>query len=782
MSRSLVLPPALEAAATPRVATIDVSVVIVTYNVRGFLEQALRSVEQASAGLEVETWVVDNDSADGSVEMVRERFPGVHVIANQENVGFAVANNQAIRQAAGRYILVLNPDTILQEDTLRELVAFMDATPDAGAAGCRILNPDGTFAPESRRAFPDPAIAFYRISGLSKLFPKSPRFGRYNLTYLPIDEVCEVDALSGSCMMVRAEAVLDGSGLADAFAGAVGVRGSRASDLEAGSTPSRMGGGQGTTALEVVEEDGSTSRTDGANDDSQPRGQGGAVSTSRMDGSRRNGQLRGRTAEPGTRTAPAKASASPEPRPAGLFDEGFFMYGEDLDWCYRIQQAGWRIYYTPSTQIVHYKGESTKKGDLRYVLLFYGAMLRFVEKHVAHRPGAGAWDRIASSALALGIRGGIVVRAVVAALGRAAKALAGPAVDFVLAWAGLVVTAFAWSRVSGFSFDSSYYGVFLPGYAAALVVSTAATGGYRHGGRPFMGVLGGLGLAGLAVPAVTYFVPALGISRAVIGAGLVVAAALLLGRRVWQRAAKRAPRNVLVVGDADEADRLRRLLDERLHGLRVVGYVSNRVEDGDVPYVGRPRQLRDLARLHGADDVVFASDSLTNTAILDGMRALRDLPVQLKILASGRDQIIGKASVEDYAAPLMAAERAVARLRPSWSRRVLEVPVACAFVLLGPAVQGLANATSSKRLRRLAVFASRMPSVLAGRRALVGYDPTGPHPPPAWGLPPGVVSVLDTKRPRPATITEAHRAYWFYARHQSAWLDLEVLFRALTRG
>ncbi len=200
-------PPALAPASGSEAAVVDVSVVIVTYNVREFLDQALRSVESASAGLTVETFVVDNDSADGTAAHVAERFPDVRLIANEENVGFAVANNQALREAAGRYVLVLNPDTILQEDTLRELVAFMDAHPDAGAAGCRILNPDGTFAPESRRAFPTPAVAFYRISGLSRLFPRSPRFGRYNLTYLPVDEVCEVDALSGSCMMVRREAM-----------------------------------------------------------------------------------------------------------------------------------------------------------------------------------------------------------------------------------------------------------------------------------------------------------------------------------------------------------------------------------------------------------------------------------------------------------------------------------------------------------------------------------------------------------------------------------------------
>ena len=727
------------APAPPATDVVDVSVVVVTYNVREFLEQALGSVERASAGLSVETFVVDNDSADGSAEMVRDRFPDVRLIANEENVGFAVANNQALREARGRHVLVLNPDTILQEDTLRTLVAFMDGHPDAGAVGCRILNPDGTFAPESRRAFPTPAVAFYRIVGLGRLFPKSPRFGRYNLTYLPVDEVCEVDALSGSCMMVRREAMWGGEGTGDG-----GLEGPAESALEwAPVAPGFRDGGP----------------------------------------------------------APPDASTSQPPVPspprgAGLFDEAFFMYGEDLDWCYRIQRAGWRIYYTPDTQIVHYKGESTKKGDLRYVVLFYGAMLRFVEKHLAGGAGAGVSERLGSGALAFGLRVGIVARAVVAAVGRLGRGLARPAAEAGLAWVALAAAAWAWSRADAFAFAPAFYGVVVPAYAAALVGGVALVGGYPRGRWPLRPVVWGAALAGLAVAAASFFVPAIGFSRAALALGFPAATGLLLAARARRRAAGRAPRRALVVGTADEAERLRRLLDGRLRpDATVVGYVADAPgadrAGGDggagaappaVPHVGRPRQLRDLARLQHADEVVFAADSLTNTAILEGMRALRDLPVQLKILASGHDRIIGKAHIEDYAAPLLEAERAVAPLRAGWTRRALEVPVASAFTLLAPALRLAAGLRPTARWRRLAAFAARMPSVLAGRRALVGYDATGPHPPPAWGLPPGVVSVLDTRRPRPATITEAHRAYWFYAQRQSVWLDAEILVRALLHG
>ena len=693
-------PPARLRTAPPapaREAAPDVSVIIVTYNVREFLAQALDSVADASQGLDVETFVVDNDSADGSADMVREHYPDVRLIANTDNVGFATANNQAIRQAQGRYLFILNPDTLLQEDTLRELVAYMDARPDAGAAGCRILNPDGTFAPESRRAFPTPAVAFYRISGLGRLFPNSPRFGRYNLTYLPRDRDCEVDALSGSCMMVRRDAVLGREG-------------------------------------------------DGASD-----------------------------------ARPAASEAGTPRQPAGLLDEAFFMYGEDLDWCYRIQQAGWSIRYTPSTQIVHYKGESTKKGDLRYVMLFYGAMLRFVEKHLAHQPGAGGLDRAASKALALAIRVGIVIRGALAALRRVGRRVAPPLADGALAWGALAGAATLWSLRWDGAFGVPFYTVVLPLYALALVAGVALAGGYRGARRPLRPVWVGVTLAFLAVSTVSFFVSSIAFSRATLGAGYGLAALVLALRRMRSRPAGGSGRTI-VVGSSEEAARLSRLFEghPRPH-LDVVGYVSDAAAPSAVPHLGPSRQLRDLVRLWDVEEVVFAADSLTNTAILDGMRSLSDRPVRLKILASGRDQVIGKASVEDLSAPLLDAERAVAPLRSATARRALELPVAALAILLRPAIELAARLRPSERRTRLAAFARAMPDVWRGRRALVGYHADGPHPPAAWGLQPAVVSVLETLPAPPQTIVDAHRAYWFYARHQSARLDLEVLANALGR-
>jgi GT2 family glycosyltransferase len=194
--------------------TYDLSVVIVNYNVVFFLEQCLNSVKAASKNLKVEIFVVDNNSVDGSVELVKEKFPEIILIENKVNTGFSKANNQAILNSKGRYVLLLNPDTVVEEDTFDKTVKFMDQQSDAGGLGVRMIDGKGKFLPESKRGFPSPAVAFFKIFGLSRLFPKSKFFGKYHLGYLSEFETNEVDVLSGAFMLMRKE-TLDKVGLLD---------------------------------------------------------------------------------------------------------------------------------------------------------------------------------------------------------------------------------------------------------------------------------------------------------------------------------------------------------------------------------------------------------------------------------------------------------------------------------------------------------------------------------------------------------------------------------------
>ena len=256
---------------------MTLSVVIVNYNVKHYLEQCLDSVCRAAQGLQVEVFVVDNLSTDGSIPYLRERYPNITFIENKENVGFARANNQAIRLSKGKYVLLLNPDTIVAEKTFADFITFMDTHPEAGAAGAYMLRTNGTFAPESRRGLPTPFVAFCKMSGLSAIFPYSRIFGKYYMRYLDENVPNEIEVISGAFMWLRREA-LD---------------------------------------------------------------------------------------------------------KAGLLDEDFFMYGEDIDLSYRIIKNGYKNYFLPS-RMLHYKGESTEKSSYRYVYTFYEAMRLFFRKHYAH--------------------------------------------------------------------------------------------------------------------------------------------------------------------------------------------------------------------------------------------------------------------------------------------------------------------------------------------------------------------------------------------------------------
>lgn len=268
---------------------LDLAIVVVSYCTRELLRDCLRSVYASQGPFTFEICVVDNASTDGSAEMVAREFPQAALIANQENRGYPAANNQGLRAfgfGAGehdegatdppRFALLLNSDTEVPPDGLKRMVDFMGDHPEAGAAGPKLVRPDGSLDLACRRSFPTPEVSFYRMIGLSRLFPESRRFGRYNLTYLDPDQLAEVDSVVGAFMLVRREAIDE----------------------------------------------------------------------------------------------------------AGLMDESFFMYGEDLDWAYRIKSAGWKIYYNPEVRVLHVKKASTRQNP-RAQLEFYRAMEIFYQKHYA---------------------------------------------------------------------------------------------------------------------------------------------------------------------------------------------------------------------------------------------------------------------------------------------------------------------------------------------------------------------------------------------------------------
>lgn len=196
---------------------MDLSILIVNYNTCQLTVDCLRSVFASETGYTYEVIVIDNNSKDASVQTLREQFPQVKLIENTENTGFAKANNQGMAVSQGRYVLLLNSDTVIQTDTIQTMVAFMDDHPSVGASGCKIILPDGSLDKACKRGFPTPSASFYYAFGLSKLFPNNPRFNQYQLGYLDPDQEYPVDCLVGAFMLVRKETLEQVGGLDETF-------------------------------------------------------------------------------------------------------------------------------------------------------------------------------------------------------------------------------------------------------------------------------------------------------------------------------------------------------------------------------------------------------------------------------------------------------------------------------------------------------------------------------------------------------------------------------------
>lgn len=521
---------------------MKLSIVIVNYNVEHFLEQCLSSVRKAIANIEAEVFVVDNNSVDGSLKMLADKFPEVKVIANKNNVGFSRANNQAIRVSTGEYVLLLNPDTVVEDDTFTKTIAFMDEHPDAGGLGVKMVDGKGRFLPESKRGLPTPATAFYKMFGLTKLFPHSKRFARYYLGHLDNDEINEVEILSGAFMLMRRETL----------------------------------------------------------------------------------------------------------NKCGLLDETFFMYGEDIDLSYRIILAGYKNYYYPKTRIIHYKGESTKKTSVNYVLVFYKAMEIFVKKHFAN-DGAKTFSFFINLA--------IYFKAFLALLSQFFSKAVQPLIDTVLGYAGLATISYWWGNMTVYNGTGSYpttlFAIILPIYLLIWLIISYFSGGYD---KPYKiaPAAGGVFLGSFLILVLYALLPEqLRFSRALILFGMIWVAAemsitrwigYLLKRPNFQYG-KNAKKRFLVIGSEDETKRVEQLLQSTSIKPDFIGLISPD-ESNNIPnnYLGNLNQVPDIIDIYKINEIIFCSKDLSHQLIIDKMEEWHS-SLDYKIAPEDTLSIIGSNSI-----------------------------------------------------------------------------------------------------------------------------------------
>lgn len=685
---------------------MTLSIIIVNYNVREFLEQALLSLKQALREILYEIWVVDNASTDGSCAFIRKKFPEIKLIENFENLGFARANNQAISRASGDFICLINPDTIVQEDTFVVLIRFLADHPRVGMVGSKVLNADGSLQAACRRSYPTPWVAFTKIVGLSSLFPKSRLFGRYNLTYLDPDKISEVEAISGSFMVVR------------------------------------------RSVVEIV----------------------------------------------------------------GGLDESFFMYGEDLDWCYRIRQAGYQIMYVPDTQIIHFKGESSKKSPFQQRRLFYEAMRLFVRKHF--KKGSAllpSWILVIA----------IYISALLSLAAAALRKLVWPLIDILF-----LTSSLAAAILLRFSPEFPWAPFFLVHLVYTLIwLSTLAAHGlytksYLSGTKAASGVLVGL----LINSSLTFFFNQYGFSRAVV---LVAGALNLVLLPFWRfslkwMARRRIPawsqvlnhylmrRRSLIVGDAVTSEkiiqRLRGSMDSRyeVEGVVLLNDGFSCEDVAGVPVVGFIDDLPDIIRRERVQEVIFTTDRLPYDKMLSAVANSIGSQISFKMVPSNLDVVIGKATI-DYIddIPFVDLEYRLHQGFYKAVKRLLDFVWALILIIIGMPFYGYfrylrripvvinniqIDAKSSAVYKQFETrsfwrFLPALPAILRGKLSFVGRDAVQQddgHLGMAYlSLKPGLTGLEQVNQVQAMMQEDRRRYHLYYLKNYSPLLDIEIIFKTM---
>jgi GT2 family glycosyltransferase len=641
---------------------MKLSIIIVNYNVKHFLEQCVLSVKKALAGIEGEIFVVDNNSVDGSVEMIQSKFPEVKLIANKENTGFSKANNQAIRIASGEYILLLNPDTIVEEDTFSTCIQFMDLHQDAGALGVKLIDGKGNYLPESKRGLPTPSVAFYKIFGLSKLFPKSRTFGKYHLGYLDKEETNEIEILSGAFMFMR------------------------------------------KTALDK----------------------------------------------------------------AGLLDETFFMYGEDIDLSYRIHLAGFKVYYHPKTRVIHYRGESTKKSSINYVFVFYQAMIIFAKKHFSQKN---------AQLFTLLIQCAVYFRAALSILTRIISKIWLPLVDAIAIFVGVFFLKGYWAAHSGVFYPHEFMWVAVPLYILCWTSFTWISGGYD---RPLKNIRTLQGIAiGTFIILIVYglldeqhrysrFLTLVGAGWAAVSTtGIRLVYNLFRFKSFFPEDAE--TKRIIIVGSEKEAARIETLLNQSRVKASYIGIVSPQLDENETKdESGNSIRLKEMVEVFHINELIFCGSDMSSTHIMNQMTFINRPELEYKIAPPESLFIIGSNSILASGDLYTIGLNAVDKPSNQRKKRMLDILVSMIIIIALPVF--MIGIYDRKQL------IMNWAAVLCGKKTWVGYVPHKDNLLPF--VKPGILNPLDPFDKIRIDDTIIQQANLLYAKDYRVKQDILILINS----
>jgi GT2 family glycosyltransferase len=654
---------------------VDLSIIIVNYNVKEFLQNCINSIQKATKNITSEIIVVDNASDDGSVELLQAQFPEVKLFINEKNLGFSAANNIGLKYSSGKYLLLLNPDTIVEENTFDTLIDFFQKTPDAGLAGCKILNPDGTLQLACRRSFPGPWTSFCKVTGLSSLFPKSKIFARYNLTYLDENKTYEVDAISGSFMMMKREVF------------------------------EKIGG----------------------------------------------------------------------------LDEIFFMYGEDLDWCYRVQKSGYKVYYVNSTQIIHYKGESTKRSSLDETKLFYNAMHLFVKKHLA-----------TSFLVEIILRSAIMARELIAFIGRGKLILISVVFDILAFNVSLFLAENIYSILKGwFGFpDDSLWIVFTVPVAFHILTGFVLRN-YKKDNISLLSNLISISAAFFVISSLTYFFKDYAYSRGIV---ILTYFILFFLSSLWRVIYKfyvrvglpglqSAKINTLIVGTSSSAIEIASKLKSNYTSFHsIVGLISQTRKEigtkaGNFDVIGSIENIRKIIHEKKINEVIFSSKELSYKQIMSIVAECQQERVEFRLAGENIDFIVGKSSINllnDI--PLFEISYNISQPVNRFFKRLFDIVLSLfLLVFLYPFIFILKGRKAKENTFGKLVLST--PKVL-----FKNYSFVGPYNSENQGSlylgKPGLTGLWFTEIEEAESLEKLNI---FYAKNQNLWLDLEIIGKTIQK-
>ncbi|MCW8803671.1 MAG: glycosyltransferase, partial [Ignavibacteriaceae bacterium] len=651
------------------------SIIIVNYNVNEFLQNLLNSIDKASSNISKEIIVIDNASDDGSVEVIKEKFPSVKLIENKINVGFGRANNQGLEIAKGKFILFINPDCIVSEDTFDKMVSFFESHSECGLAGCKILNSDGTLQLACRRSFPGPWTSFTKVTGLSNLFSKNRIFARYNLTFLDENKTYEVDAVSGSFMMVRKE---------------------------------------------VYEK-------------------------------------------------------------VGGFDERFFMYGEDLDLCYRVQKAGYKVYYVHNTQIIHYKGESTKRSNLDETKLFYDAMHIFVKKHLSSFP-----------VVEVILRTAIGFRKLFAFLGKRKLSLYTALIDFIFFNLSLFAAEKLYKSITDWvGFDPQAYLVIYTVPALIHIFVSALSGVYRKDEVSVLRNFGAIIISFLIVTSTTFFFKQYAFSRAVVLIAyilfLIISTFFRISLKLFFKVGIKLDgainRRTVIVGTDDEAVLLAEKIKSQKSDIHsFIGLIGKTHSDigkqvNDFKVVGSIGNIKNVFSEKKINEVIFSSEEISYADMMSIVSASKNNNVDFKIVGSDMNFVVGKSSVymlDDI--PLVEVNYNISSPAVRTIKVIFDYLLSfSALISIYPLIYFLTKVSGKETDFRKLILS--VPSVISGRNSLVGPKKTFQIESTNLGKA-GLTGLWYIDE---GTFSDSEKLDFYYVKNQNIWLDLEILGKTLNK-